>query len=278
MKNLPIYFMSGLPRSGSTLFLNLLAQDKNNHVTPTNDLIELVVTTRNIWMNQQGFISQGLDVVQPRVENAIAGMIQGFYKDEFADGKRVVDKSRGWVAYIELLEQILGQNCQMIVTIRDVRSIVASFEQIYRKSSMTFPTPTQDQFFNMQTVDGRARSILSPGGVVGRSINIVRDVFSRGLQDRLSLIPYDAFCKEPQHVMNQLHNRLGWKQFDYNPDDVKQTTYESDLIYGMKLHGIRNKIVPNTTSESYVDVLPSETCEWIAAEYHDINTLANNTA
>jgi len=37
-----IYFINGMPRSGSTLLCNILAQNPEFHVTPTSGLSELV--------------------------------------------------------------------------------------------------------------------------------------------------------------------------------------------------------------------------------------------
>ena len=68
LKNLPIFFVAGLPRSGSTLLMNLLGQNPQNHVTPTNGLIDLIIRIRNTWAQNDTFKSQGLwKVVQPRI-------------------------------------------------------------------------------------------------------------------------------------------------------------------------------------------------------------------
>ena len=44
-----IYFLVGLPRSGSTLLANILAQHPRIHVTPTSGVVDMLVTVRNGW-------------------------------------------------------------------------------------------------------------------------------------------------------------------------------------------------------------------------------------
>src|SRR4051812_10062618 len=107
--NVPIIFNSSLPRSGSTLLQNILGQNPSFHVTPTSGLIELVVGIRDRWADQIEFRAQPQELVLPRIVGAMRGLIEGFYKNELREGRIVVDKSRGWLAYIELLEQILGE-------------------------------------------------------------------------------------------------------------------------------------------------------------------------
>jgi sulfotransferase len=46
-----IFFVSGLPRSGSTLLMNILGQHPDVHVTPTSGCHEVLWTTRNNWNN-----------------------------------------------------------------------------------------------------------------------------------------------------------------------------------------------------------------------------------
>ena len=52
-----LIFCSCVPRSGSTLLLNLLAQNPAVRVTPTNGLAELLLTVRDAWTEKVEFRS-----------------------------------------------------------------------------------------------------------------------------------------------------------------------------------------------------------------------------
>lgn len=48
--NKSIYFLAGLPRSGSTLLANILAQNPSIYVTPTSGIVDMLVQVRNSWV------------------------------------------------------------------------------------------------------------------------------------------------------------------------------------------------------------------------------------
>lgn len=271
-----LYFVSTLPRSGSTLLVNLLAQCPLHHVTPTNDLIELFVNARNRWPQCDGFRAQGLDKIKPRILGSLRGLLHGFYEAELAAGKRVFDKSRGWLAYIELLEQVLQQPVRLLVTVRDVRAIVASLEKLYRKSVAIRPDMPGDAYFQAQTVAGRVQQWLSPSGLVGQAINRLRDAMDRNLSDRLVIIPYRHLTTKPRETMQDIHAALGLEPFGYDPDHVEQVTQEDDLVHGFEgLHTIRSKVeAPEVTP--WTGILPDRLAAEIATQFADINQLANN--
>ena len=271
-KQLPLFFVSGLPRSGSTLLMNLLGQSPNFHVTPTNDMLELILGIRNSWTNMISFKAQGTKVVLPRILGSMRGVMEGFFENEFDAGKAVFDKSRGWMAYIELIEEILGRPIKIIVTVRDVKSIVSSFEKLHRKSQMTKPSASGDAFYDLQTVDGRARQLLHVKSVLGLTISRLRDVFARRLGDRLIILPYHELTSNTSVVMNQINAELGLDPFEYNPEFVEQVTHEDDSVHGMKLHEIRNEV--KFQEPDWNTILTPEVCAWIDREYGDINSLA----
>ena len=269
-----VHFVSGLPRSGSTLLMNLLGQHPGHHVTPTNDLIDLIAQVRNRWMHCISFKSQGLENIRPRIGTTIGAMIHGFYIHELTAGKTVFDKSRGWPAYIEMLEEALGRKVHIIVTVRDMRAILSSFEKIHRKSGMTKHSTRGNTFFDVQTVDGRCRQFLHKSAVVGIAVNRIRDALDRGLGDRLTVVPYRSLTHTPLAVLEGLHERLELEPYGgYDPENVEQLTREDDTVHGMDLHTIRPKIEPSP-GRPWDGVLPPRTCQWIAQQYADINAMA----
>ena len=272
-KNDNIVFVSSLPRSGSTLMMNLLNQNPNHYATPTSGLIELVLSVKNSWRNFIEFKAEGLDVVKPRVMDSMSGLMYGYFEKELDKGKIVFDKSRGWLQYIEVLEAILDRPVKIIVMVRDVRAIVASFEKIYRKRGIDYIDGSGEIYFNAQTINGRAQEILKGSSVLGLTINRLRDAIERGMKDRLIFVPYQEFLKHPQDTMDRIHEDLGLDLFKYDPSNVKQTIYENDVWHGMDLHTIRNEI--KTVDEiPWEGVLPNGLLGKIENEYSDINKLS----
>ncbi|BBO34432.1 sulfotransferase family protein [Lacipirellula parvula] len=270
---IPIHFVAGLPRSGSTLLLNLLGQNPSHHVTPTSGLVELFVQLKNRWPEFIEFKAQGLEKVKPRILGALKGLMAGYFENELLSGQTVFDKSRGWLQYIEPLEEALGRPVKLIVTVRDVRAIVASFEKLYRQRSIEYREAIGPTFYQCQTVQGRAEVLLSSGSVLGLSFARLRDALARGVGDRLLIVPYRALTARPEETLDILHASLGLMPFKYDPQNVIQITREDDHVHGMPLHKIRGRVEP-PVNQPWEGILPEALCRALAEEYGDINRLA----
>lgn len=273
MKDFPIFFVSGLPRAGSTLLMNLLGQNPNHHVTPTSGLIGILMKIKSSWKDFIEFKAEGLEKVKPRIMGSLKGLMYGHFEKEFDAGKVVFDKSRGWLNYIEDVEQMLGRPIKLLVPIRDVRDICASFEKIYQNRSIEYNYPLGDAFFKCQTIVGRSEYLLSPGGVVGIAINRVRDALQRQIKNRLIILPATALTTKPLMVLDQIHEMLGLPKFTYNPQAVEQITQENDLWHGMDLHKVKPEVKPIPTG-TWKGILPDKYAIDLAKRYKDINELA----
>lgn len=257
--------------------MNILGQNPEFHVTPTSGLVNMVAMQRDAWMKDHLFKAQGLREVQPRVLSSLRGLMEGFFSQELEQGRTPFDKSRGWVAYIELLEEIFEQPVRIIFPIRDVRAIAASFEKMHRKGASTRLAPPDSAFVGMQSIDGRAGNVLSPGGAAGMPIVRVRDALERGLADRLLFIRYSRLVGRPKETLDALHEALGFDRFDYDFDNVQQLTREDDTVHGMwDLHTIREgKVAPQGEAPPWEGVLPDRVASRLADEFADINKIAN---
>jgi sulfotransferase len=267
-----IYFVSSLPRSGSTLFMNILGQNPNHYVTPTSGLIEIFSNVLKTWKNTFEFNTEGLNKVKPRMKGLLKGMIHGFFENEFEQNKVVFDKSRAWPTYLEQIEDCLGHEIKIIATVRDPRAIASSFEKLYRSREIDWNYPENtDLFIQEQTVVGRAQNYFSQGGVIGIAINRLRDLIIRK-PDRLIVIPYNLLVKHPEEVMEDVTKSLGLKEFEYNFKNIRQITNEDDTLHGMKLHKIRNKIEPIV--DDWEKILPKKVSDDILNQYKDIVELS----
>jgi sulfotransferase len=268
----PIVFVNGLPRTGSTLLMNLLGQNPRHHVTATNALLDLIVSVRDIWRDLIEFKSQGIEAVQPRIISLMKGMLLGFYENEFKAGKVVFDKCRGWLAYIELMEEVLDRPITVLVTVRDIRAIVASFEKLFQQNPVT--SPRFPNYCAGQTIEGRAAQLLGESGTIGLPLNRLRDALRRRHKSNILLIPYNQLCRNTQAIMDRIHEELELEAFQYDPTHVKQITYEDDTLHGLPLHKVRPKVeLPDETP--WEGVLPESLCKRLCEEFADIQKYAS---
>src|SRR4051812_24056449 len=122
-----IHFISGLPRSGSSLLANLLAQNPKFHVSPTSGVLDVLFLVRNSWDKLIEFQANPANEQKLLV---LHGILESFYSN--VEKPVVFDRSRSWVAHLEMAEAILNHQAKVLVPVRDVRDIIASFEKLYR--------------------------------------------------------------------------------------------------------------------------------------------------
>jgi hypothetical protein len=255
--------------------MNLLAQNPSHHVTPTSGLVNMFSLVVNHWHKNQWFQSEGLKHVKPRIKHMLSGMLGNYFHDELLEGKRVFDKNREWPFYLRNLEEILERPVKIILMVRDVRGIVSSFERLYRGRGIEYHYPfmNEDAWHAMHSLEGRAQLLLGPKGVIGTSVNTIRDVvrhYGNQSPNRLVKVSYERFTAEPLKVMRAIHKSLGLPEFEYDVDHVNQVTEEDDLTFhGMDLHTVRPKI---EYRERDWTNLPDKLIEELGEAYADINS------
>src|SRR6185437_2032870 len=148
MTNKQFYFLSGLPRSGSTLLSNILAQNQRHYCTHTSGCLDLLFFIRNQWHQIVEHKAHPNDLALMEV---LKSTLTAYYKH--VDKEVIFDKSRNWMQYIPLIEGILGQKVKMLIMNRSVPDILASVEKLHQKTSATRQPPGEaEHFLQMQTL------------------------------------------------------------------------------------------------------------------------------
>lgn len=236
-----IHMISGLPRSGSTLLCNILNQNPKFHATSTSGILDVILAIRNQWESLDTFKASpnkdGKDAV-------VRGILQNYYST--IDHPIVFDKSRGWPAYIELAEFILDRKIKMLVPVRPIVDVLASFEKLYRRNAHNWQLPQEKSHFaQFQTVEGRADIFMMAEQPVGIAYNRIRDALRRGFEDRMAFIEFELLTSQPENMMKAVYEFLEEDYFEHDFDNVEQTTSENDDMHGIPgLHVIRSKVEP----------------------------------
>lgn len=267
----PIVFVAGLPRSGSTLLLSLLAQNPEHAVTSTNGLVDMLALIRDAWPRNESFLSQGLTSVKPRMVSALRQMLIGYHAEELKEGRTVFNKARAWVAQIDVLEEVLGEKVRILYPIRDIRSIVASFEKLYRRHPLTRPSYVEAPE-DGKTIEGRVRQLMGPGTAVSAPIEMLREALARGFGDRLLFVPYRDLTCNTAGTLRNIHEALDLPSFAYSRQ-VKQVTSENDDRWGFPdLHHVASTITPEIDAP-WENVLPKRVAAALNEQYADIQQL-----
>jgi len=257
-------FISGLPRSGSTLLCNILAQNPEAKVSKaTSGLHDVLFGVRNQWDRLTEHQAEGVDLA--RLKRVLQGIFHGYLHDGFAS-PLVIDKGRGWLSLIEMLEFVLDKKCKIICPVRDLAEILASFEKLWRKTTAkTQWNFEQNDYFNAQTVEGRCEIWARKDQPVGLAYNRVKDALQRGYSDRIYFVEFNDLTSYPERTLDGVYKFLDVANFKHDFDNVAQYTREDDenvhRIVG--LHTIRPKVLPVPRSAT-------ETLGEVAKKYRNL--------
>jgi sulfotransferase len=223
--------IAGLPRAGSTLLCQVLNSNPNFHSTPTSGVLDVVKTMRSNFSHSVTWKSQNRLDVYDNFRSGLRGFLNGYYGDKDI----VFDKSRGWTGNIKLLDEILGNTDSKIIwPYRNPVEVVGSIEAQYQK---TFLLENADEASNQMafsTLERRVDTLIGDGGIVASPVWMLNDAIEMGYGDRIMFIKYYDLTSNTQEVMDKIHAFIGEDKFEYDLNDIKQTTYEFDGFYNYK--------------------------------------------
>ena len=233
-------FVSGLPRAGSTLLMNLLAQNPKVHSTATSGLHEIGYIARQFSSteefktipNPEGGETLFYDYVKGGCENAF---------NRLTDRPIVADKCRSWVGHLDMLFAV-WPDAKVLVPVRDVRGILSSLEKKWRQHPFPFTGVEKQNPQNWTTVEKRAQGWLNMPPL-GIAIERLSDAVKR-FKDKLHFVHFESLTENPAETMADVWSYLGIDAPTHDLNNVDQYTKEHEIGWPYGDHMIRNKVEP----------------------------------
>lgn len=232
------FFLSSIPRSGSTLLGAILNQNPSLFVTPTSPLLDLLNHSEMAWKQ----ITQAKTWADPQQKiNTSRGIMRSIY--EHIPRPMIIDKHRGWIKNISALQMILGYPPKILFTVRDLAEVVSSYMILVNRAREN----GQPNF-----IDDRLRAQnLAPTNY--NSTQVIVETVSEHFQDLrfalekfpdcVHLIEYRDLMAEPDRVIDRLYGFLGLAPFFHEFDNIKPIIEEDDTFWGLQgLHSIRPQL------------------------------------
>jgi sulfotransferase len=269
-----VLFMAGFPRAGTTLLMNILAQNPKFYPSPTSGLIANIINTRDNWRQNDIFRSNPEEYIYPKIKNMLKYMILGFYYDQIEQGLLPIEKNRMWTGHVDLLDQLFGFKTKILFPIRSVTDCCISMERMNRLGAVN-NHGDNGNWVKEQTTRGRIENFLKDDGVFGLPILYFRELVYRNELDRLVIIPYNDLLNYPKQTLERIHNELKLPQFQYDFENIKQVITEYDTSHGFApntLHKIKEgKILPPNPRDT--SLMVSEDIKYLDDKYQDIDSI-----
>ena len=185
-----IHFISGLPRSGSTLFSAILRQNPRFHAMMTRPV-------GGIYTAMLGAVSRKNEAavfIEPdQKRELLAGVFRNYYHAIGAE-KVVFDTNRIWCSKMPALTRLFPQ-AKVICCVRHIPWIMDSIERLERRNA--FDLSGMFGFDAGSTVYTRIGRLAGSDGMVGYALDCLREAFYGGYADRMIVVTYEALTRDP---------------------------------------------------------------------------------
>ena len=225
-----LHFCGGLPRSGSTVLMNILQQNPRIFTTGTCALPEILHTHVLIKSRfRESFQAMSVD----QADSAMFGLIHGATKGWFEGLTHkpvVISKNRMWSELFHLYK-----NSKYIVTVRDLRDIVESFEKVNSRTlalhsfgDRNIFTPAMHKHEKYRHYFDESNSLSVP---LTTEIPRMMEVFTRK-ENNILFVRYEDFTKEPIYILKKIYNFLEEDWFEHDLNHIDQSElFEHDHAY-----------------------------------------------
>jgi sulfotransferase len=259
-----IFFQSSLPRSGSTLLQNILAQNPHFYTTPTSGLIELFYRSRGAFNDSPEFKAQDENTMKKAFVGYCRGGLEGYF-NSITDKRYIVDKSRAWGINYNFLNTFYP-NPKIICMVRDLRDVFASFEKNYRKNPLINTGIVINPELKGTTVEKRVDHFAN-NPPLGLSLDWLIDIISQGIDKKILFVKYEELLKNPDKELQRIYDYLEVDYFKHDFDNIEQITIEDDRIHGpFGDHKIRRKLEPLKSDSK--NILGIGAHSWVRKNYN----------
>ena len=244
------YFLSGLPRSGSTVLASILNQNPQIYVTPTSPMLNVTVSMQDAWRNDP---TVKANYFEEQARNLTKALLSAYWQHR--PEPIIIDKGRGWAKNVPTASALFEQPIKLISVERDLPSIMASWLVLLKKNPGNFAE----------------KNVLSKGFkptdenlMAEMWFYMVKDCMEGKTQLRRDavgqfiVINYDNFIENPDVELKRITDFLSLPDWKYQFDNIVNDTNDDDLVaWGLNgLHTIRPKL--NKTAKSPKEILGND--------------------
>jgi sulfotransferase len=240
-----IHFISGLPRSGSTLLSAILRQNLRFHAGIQSPVVDIFTSVLRSMSSSESavFIS---DTHRKRMLRSIVNV---YYSDLTPD-KVIFDTNRNWCAVLPAIAEIFPES-RVICCVRNPAWILDSVERLIQHNAFI-----ASKMFghDVGTVFTRVEAMMK-NQFLGPSLNALRQAWFGEYADRLIALPYDSLTERPREILEEIYDLLGEEPFAHDFENLEYEEVEFDARIGMPgLHRVGKRV----EAKKRTTILPPE--------------------
>ncbi|MCX7513509.1 sulfotransferase family protein [Frateuria hangzhouensis] len=229
------HFISGLPRSGSTLLAALLRQNPRFHAGMSSPVAGMVAA---LLGDMSGRNEYSVFIDDAKRQRVLRGVVENFYAD--LSNPVVFDTNRAWCARMGALRAMLPQS-RVIACVRDMPWVIDSVERLVQRNA--FQPSSIFHYATGGTVYSRADGVANGEGLVGYPYNALKEAFFGEHAGNLMLLQYETLVGNPRAALAAVYDFIGEPVFEHDFERVEYDASAFDRKAGTPgLHDVRPRV------------------------------------
>jgi sulfotransferase len=240
------YFLSGLPRSGSTLLSSILNQNPDIHSGANSPMCGMMFNLEQSILASEQYRAYPKPEVMPAT---IMGVLKNYYSDR--SEPIIIDKSREWSIqeHFNVLLRNMEKDPKVILTVRNITDILASF--IY----MIYQNPQSPSFIDQEIQarqefnfyrpidDIRCDHLMRPKGLIDNALYGIAYAMLEENREYFHVVEYEDIMSNTEETLEGIYDFLGMDKFKHDLSNILNIAPEDDRVYGLKgMHDVRPSI------------------------------------
>ena len=232
-----VHFISGLPRSGSTLLSAILRQNPRFHAAMSSPVGGIFNASLSA-MGAGNEFALFLDETQKR--DILMGIFDGYYRKIPADSV-IFDTNRMWTSRLPALLKLFP-DARVICCVRDPAWILDSVETLLRRNALDVSRIFQNEG-ERATVFSRAEALIGRGRMIGFALSALKEAYYSHEAGSMLLVDYNLLASRPEDSLRLIYQFLDepWFEHDFNDVSYEAETFDSHLLV-KGLHTVRGRV------------------------------------
>jgi sulfotransferase len=228
------YFISGLPRSGSTLLSGILRQNPEFYADIASPVQGMIGNTVDFMTSCEN----NLNILENQRKNILLSIFDGYYSH--LNPSIVFDSSRGWTKDTTLLKELFPYT-KILCCVRDIPWIINSFEIINKKNPFHTTTLVKPEF--KDNVFSRSDAMMDKkDGIIAKHWISLQEGYAIN-PEMIYFVEYKNLCESPEEEMRNIYEFLEKPYYQHDFENVEYSNENFDRVCNLKdLHTVRKKV------------------------------------
>jgi sulfotransferase len=230
-------FLTGLPRTGSTLLGTLLSQHPLIYSSSTSIVRNLILNVKNYYLGDFPYFDVN-DANSPAWE-IMRGILYNSY--EHIDKQIIIEKDRGWSEDVQFVQELIKKKPKIISPVRPITEILSSFILLSEKIAHTNKIDETVLEYKRELNHQNRCRILWEKYIYG-SWRSLKSGYEYAPECFL-MLDYNDIANHPIKTIQKICKFLDIDTCEIQIENIANTSPENDHVYGLPgLHELRPQV------------------------------------